>query len=59
MSRLELIKLCLLHINHSYHEIKLLKSTITEEQLFTIITNLIVDLKDDQKKISIVIDSKE
>lgn len=58
MSTNDLIKLCLLHINHSYHEIKILKNTISEEQLLSVVTNLIVDLKEDQKKIAAAIDSR-
>lgn len=56
MSKNELIKLCLLHINHSYHEIKIMKNTISEAQLLSIVTNLILDLKHDQEKIAESID---
>lgn len=51
MSKYDVIKLLLLHINHSYHELKLTRESITSTQLHNLVVNLISDLEEDLNKI--------
>lgn len=51
MIKSDIIKLVLLHINHTYHELKLTRASITPVQLRNMISNLIIDLDEDNNKV--------